>query len=162
MRFRVDIKGYKSIQDQKIKLVPINILIGSNGVGKSNFISIFSLVRNLYEQNLQNYVLQKGGADSFLYFGKKETKEIYFDFYFGNKSANNRFVVTLSEAQNSLYIKELKTAFLPQSNWHYTTYETAKQESSFININRGQAYWVNDRLREFEVYHFHDTGPAPL
>lgn len=160
MIFRVDIKGYKSIKEQSIELRPINILIGSNGVGKSNFISIFSLIRNLYEQNLQNYVIQKGGADSFLYFGRKQTKEIDLDFYFGSQFANNRFIVTLAEGQNSLYIKELKTAFLPQSNWHYTTYENAKQESSFININKGQAYWVNDRLKEFEVYHFHDTGDS--
>lgn len=35
---QINIKGYKSIKDTTIELTPINILIGSNGVGKSNFI----------------------------------------------------------------------------------------------------------------------------
>ena len=61
------IKGYKSIKEQTVDLLPINILIGGNGLGKSNFISIFTLIRNLYEQNLQHYILTKGGADSLLY-----------------------------------------------------------------------------------------------
>ena len=56
------IKGYKSIKEQTVDLLPINILIGGNGIGKSNFISIFTLIRNLYEQNLQHYILTKLSA----------------------------------------------------------------------------------------------------
>ncbi|MCC8408464.1 AAA family ATPase [Mucilaginibacter sp. UR6-1] len=159
MIVKVDIKGYKSIKEQSIELRPINILIGSNGVGKSNFISIFSLIRNLYEQNLQNYILQKGGADSFLYFGKKQTQQIDLDFYFGeNGHAKNRFIVSFGVAQDSLFIKKLNTAYLPQVNWYVREYESGKTESNIRNINHNQAYWVNPLLRAFEVYHFHDTG----
>ena len=68
---RMRIAGYKSIKRLTLKLGPINILLGGNGVGKSNFISVYSLIRNIYNQNLQNYIQTKGGADSFLYFGKK-------------------------------------------------------------------------------------------
>ncbi|WP_238989503.1 AAA family ATPase [Alistipes communis] len=35
----IKITGYKSIKDLNLDLKPINILIGSNGVGKTNFIS---------------------------------------------------------------------------------------------------------------------------
>ena len=34
---KIKIKGYKSIRELDLDLNPINILIGSNGVGKSNF-----------------------------------------------------------------------------------------------------------------------------
>ncbi|WP_370409010.1 AAA family ATPase [Tenacibaculum dicentrarchi] len=37
----IEIEGYKSIKHTKLDLKPINILIGSNGSGKSNFISFF-------------------------------------------------------------------------------------------------------------------------
>ena len=33
---RIEIKGYKSFKDLALDLLPINILIGSNGSGKSN------------------------------------------------------------------------------------------------------------------------------
>jgi predicted ATPase len=37
----IEIAGYKSIKAERIELRPINILIGANGSGKSNFISFF-------------------------------------------------------------------------------------------------------------------------
>ena len=158
---RLVIKGYKSIKDQEVFLGPINILIGGNGVGKSNFISVFSLIRNLYEGNLGGYVIDKGGADNFLYFGKKTTQEIVLDIYFGDSDENeskNRFIVVLRESHDSIYIKYLATAFFPVSQWREIEYERNVKESNFRNIKTRQAYWVNIRLREFEVYHFHDTG----
>jgi predicted ATPase len=42
---------------------PINVLIGANGSGKSNFISVFRLLENIYNQRLQSYIKQNGGAE---------------------------------------------------------------------------------------------------
>ncbi len=39
-----------------IHIRPINILIGLNGVGKSNFISFFKLLINICKQRLRNFV----------------------------------------------------------------------------------------------------------
>jgi predicted ATPase len=159
---KLDIKGFKSIKEQSVSLSNINIFIGGNGVGKSNFISIFSLVRAIYEKNLSEYVIKKGGANSFLHFGKKYTQEILFDFYFGNlESDTNRFIVELQNNQDSLFIKSINTAFY-NGKWFPEKYERNVLESNFKNIKTGQAYWVNDRLKEFEVYHFHDTGDDSL
>ena len=36
---RIEIKGYKSIKELDLELAPLNILIGSNGSGKSIFLS---------------------------------------------------------------------------------------------------------------------------
>ncbi|TFF37473.1 AAA family ATPase [Mucilaginibacter psychrotolerans] len=160
MIVKIDVKGYKSIKNQSIELRPINILIGSNGVGKSNFISIFSLIRNLYDRNLGDYVIQKGGADSFLYFGKKQTQQIDIDFFFGSDFSNqtNRLIISLAESQDSLYIKSLDTAFNSYGKWHFHNYAKSVREFSLKGIQYGQGYYVNNRLKEFEVYHFHDTG----
>ncbi|WP_373492715.1 AAA family ATPase [Aquiflexum sp.] len=156
---RIKIQGYKSIQDQEIELKPINILLGGNGVGKSNFISIFTLIRNIYIQNLQSYVKSKGGADTFLHFGKKTTYEINFEITFGSiLSDTNRYIVKLKEAQDSLFINSTKTAFLSYTTWSHQWIEKNKLESELIQTNKGQAYYLNKRLKEFDVYHFHDTG----
>lgn len=157
---RIAIKGYKSIKEQTVDLLPVNILIGGNGIGKSNFISIFTLIRNLYEQNLQNYVLSKGGADRLLFMGKKESEQISVDLFFAerDKEAHNRFIVELKEAQDTLFIERIDTAFNSGTVWHKQLHETNKKESSFKEDHTGQAYYVNSLLREFEVYHFHDTG----
>jgi predicted ATPase len=114
-------------------------------------------------------VLKKGGADNLLFFGKKETEEIAVTVEFGDEEGGgyNRFTTKLGLAQDELYIIETSTSFGRPDNWYpekmYWTdriYETNKKESNFRNIHHGQAFWVNDRLKEFQVYHFHDTSDS--
>src|SRR5665811_385053 len=81
----IQIKGFKSIKDLSLDLSSINILIGANGVGKSNFISFFKLVNQIYEQRLQQYSLTEG-TDNLLYFGRKTTKEIKGIMTFGDNA----------------------------------------------------------------------------
>ena len=42
---RMTIRGFKSIKNCDISFGKINVLIGSNGAGKSNFISAFSFLK---------------------------------------------------------------------------------------------------------------------
>ncbi|MCV3501690.1 AAA family ATPase, partial [Campylobacter lari] len=52
----ITIKGYKSIKDlSEFELKNLNILIGANGAGKSNFISVFKMLNALFNKNLQFY-----------------------------------------------------------------------------------------------------------
>lgn len=46
----VKIQGYKSFKKIAVCLHPINLLIGANGAGKSNFLSLFEMLGNLYER----------------------------------------------------------------------------------------------------------------
>ncbi len=51
----ITITGFKSIKSlEKFPLHPINVIIGSNGSGKSNFIS--SLFHRLDEENLKEWL----------------------------------------------------------------------------------------------------------
>lgn len=45
----IHIKGYKSIKEAKIELRPINLLIGANGSGKTNFI-LFSISKCEFQE----------------------------------------------------------------------------------------------------------------
>src|SRR5712671_3566016 len=68
----IQLQNFKSIKNSgKVEFRPINVLIGANGVGKSNFISFFKFLNRLYRQELQVYVAQNGRADNFLFFGRK-------------------------------------------------------------------------------------------
>ena len=42
---RIRINGYKSIEKLDLQMSSINILIGANGAGKSNFISLFTFLQ---------------------------------------------------------------------------------------------------------------------
>ena len=73
---RVKLSGFKSIKSLDLQMNPINILIGANGSGKSNFISLFTFLRNLSEGRLQTYVEKNGFANTFFHFGSNTLKNI--------------------------------------------------------------------------------------
>ncbi len=66
----ITIKGFKSIASvEKLKLGSINVVIGANGSGKSNFIGVFSFLNAIREGRLEDYVIKSGGANKVLHFG---------------------------------------------------------------------------------------------
>ena len=90
---KIRISGFKSIKECDINFGKINVLIGSNGAGKSNFISAFALLQNILSRNLQVSVAQSG-INSLFYKGRKTTDEIEFEVYFGNNSYGFNLIPT--------------------------------------------------------------------
>jgi predicted ATPase len=83
---KLTIEGFKSIRDlEDFQLRALNVLIGANGAGKSNFIGFFRLLRELIERRLQvALATTEGGADACLYLGPKITREFAAKLCFGN------------------------------------------------------------------------------
>ena len=77
---KIVIKGFKSIESCELDFQMINILIGSNGSGKSNFISLFKMLQSMIDGNLQLYTAQHGGSNTFLFFGSKGHKNLQLNF----------------------------------------------------------------------------------
>ena len=65
----IEIKGFRSIKEMTLELHPINVLIGANGVGKSNLIAFFKLVNELMGGRLQQHIGATGRATGNLHFG---------------------------------------------------------------------------------------------
>ncbi|HEY3915910.1 MAG TPA: AAA family ATPase [Verrucomicrobiae bacterium] len=79
----ITIRGFKSISSvEKLALKSINVVIGANGSGKSNFIGVFSFLHAIREGHLQEYVKTIGTAEKFLHFGSKVTKRIKIEISF--------------------------------------------------------------------------------
>ena len=71
---KLTVKGFKSIKDlNEFKLGDLNIIIGSNGAGKSNFVQVFRMLMAMTQKNLSRFILERGGADNFLFEGPKST-----------------------------------------------------------------------------------------
>ena len=153
---RITISGFKSIKNCDISFGRINVLIGSNGAGKSNFISAFSLLHDVLSKNLQ-FSIAQSGVNSLLYKGRKVTDEIAFEVFFGYNSYGFNLVPT---DDNRLIFK--KEFFGYYGQW--------ENES---NVARGhsEALWDNGahnqidqyvipilKKQNWRVYHFHDTG----
>src|ERR1035441_6727917 len=81
---KLTIEGFKSIRKlEDFELRALNVLIGANGAGKSNFVSFFRLLREMVEGRLQLVLAAvEGGADACLYLGPKITPEFAAKLYF--------------------------------------------------------------------------------
>lgn len=155
---RIKINGFKSIEHADIELKMINVLIGSNGSGKTNFISVLSLLQALIAGDLQNYVTRKGGPDAFLHWGRKQTEQMSLEFYFGNNgyrfslipTANNQFMI----ADEAFYWNVNGwNKLLPAGNM-----ESAWKDGTGTGIDD----YVKPLLKNqnWRVYHFHDTSDS--
>ncbi len=150
---KICIAGYKSIKKCDLKLNKINVLIGCNGAGKSNFISALLLLQNVLTKNLQLYAAQCG-VNSLFYNGRKETDEIYIEVYFNNNSYG--FYLIPTDDNRIIFKKE----FYGYDNYESVVasgHDESKWESG---VSNGIDKYVRPILakQNWRVYHFHDTS----
>ena len=156
----LNVTGYKTIRALNLDMRSLNVLIGANGSGKSNFISLFKLLNEMVNDNFQVFVSQSGGADTFLSYGRKETNAIHVEL----KAGRNAYECTwLPTADNTLIFDTDYSIFfgdlIPQSRnligrGHRES--QLRQSSGKTPVSR----YVLDHLKSWKVYHFHDTSDS--
>lgn len=162
---RIVIRGYKSIREVELELRPINVLIGANGAGKSNFLAFFRLMQQLARGELQRYVVDQGGPDKILHFGRKRTQSMQFslDFTVGAYGAS----LAASSSGQLIFLDE--TAFVDgqtgldgQTSPNRAIDLVGSGRESGLATDRSDPAFeqIRDRIENWRVYHFHDTTPA--
>lgn len=160
--FSIQIENFKSIQKtEAIEIKPINILIGSNGVGKSNFISFFKLLNRIYAQKLQFYVSQNGRSDNFLYFGRKKSNFLSGTITFDNDWKNEYSFKLVPDQSDSLIFEEEWSNY-NDPNKRIQNRSLINNSGSLESVLKDDSGWRNKYLREqlvgLKIFHFHDTG----
>jgi predicted ATPase len=133
---------------------PINILIGANGVGKSNFISFLKFVNQIVAKKLQFYVAKNGRADNFLYFGSKTSKFLGGKIRFNNRYQNEyEFLLVPNISSNFIFADE-------RSNYSYKSwgFNNGEEESKLKQYDGYEAHYLRINLSSFRIFHFHDTS----
>ena len=60
---KIKASNFKSFSDIEVELRELNILIGANASGKSNFIRLFGFIRDLKKFGLENAISMQGGIE---------------------------------------------------------------------------------------------------
>lgn len=154
------IHGFQSLRRlDDFKLNNINVLIGANGAGKSNFVNYFRMLSELVEKRLQVWVQKRGGADRLLTYGVKETEQIYSYLQFGN----NAYSFTLEPTSEGGLVFTDETTFLlspKTSNWTLASghiESKLKDDAKSAQINNKSSYCYNS-ISGWKIFHFHDTS----
>jgi predicted ATPase len=159
---RIEISGFKSIKQVDLNLGNLNIVIGSNGAGKSNFISVFGLLRSVYLQELQHYVRKSGGSGKILHFGPKVTSTISLKVAF---ESNSYSCLLDADNHNSLFVADERVGYYgtQYQRWIERQTSIATQESLLRLLPRNHvafniASYVKSAIESWKVFHFHDTS----
>jgi predicted ATPase len=164
----ISIQGFKSIRDlEAFKFNHINVLIGSNGAGKSNFVSFFRLLGELFGQRLQLFLAQEGGADACLYLGPQQTKELKAELKFGINGYAFSLVPTADgrlafSDESTLYMGHLVGGQVTKrslGSGHFEARLKDRKDESGFKASKGASHYVFETLSNWMVYHFHDTSP---
>jgi len=155
---RIEIENFKSIRKMNLELRPINILIGANGAGKSNFIGFFKLLKNMYDRNLQIYISDEGSSEDLLYFGTKNSDNLSGRIQFNEANAY-KFMLR-PDQQDKLYFEHEETEF--QGAGYTIPYTeslgSGHKESKLITTNTRISISVKRYMESFRIFHFHDTS----
>ena len=149
----IEIKGYKSIKSAKLELRPINILIGANGSGKSNFISFFEFLNRVYDCKLTTYVGLNGGTEKILHKGSKITERISVDIEFENGRNGYKFEIQQG-ADAFIFLRE----HLVYEGDRGRDISVGGMEANIKRTDNYRAKYVIRELNSYKKYHFHDTS----
>ncbi|HAL45654.1 MAG TPA: recombinase RecF [Phycisphaerales bacterium] len=166
---KITIRGFKSIKSlEDFELKNLNIMIGGNGAGKSNFIDFFRMLREMVNLNFAGFIMGRGGADGFMFNGPKTTKNIEAKFKFGVNSYSFKLSPTISEIPVFVIAEEeygyINKQYRIGSGSLESNLASRKDESSSIYSGyKGVGYYVHESISNWVVYHFHDTSAtAPM
>lgn len=167
------IKGFKSIDNIEgaaIDFDDITVLLGANGVGKSNLVSFFYMMNHMMTGALQNYIAERGYADAFLFFGSQNTREITAQIKFEDERGIDTYQFRLTHAAGDILIFTEEVLSYHQTGGTKAfnlQLNPAVRESDLIEyVNRPSikeaerkiAAIILRLLRNCRVFHFHDTS----
>ena len=172
---RIAIAGFKSMRNVEVKLGDINVLIGANGSGKSNFLEVLSFLQAIRGgdmtdgfavEALRQYVVRAGGAGRVLHFGASVTKGIDVRINFRDPLVQYNIYMSHADA-DSLGFNTI-SASLPQSPLRELPLEVqlSKKENSAESLlleGKSPDGAYIQVVSSWRLYHFHDTSrSAPI
>ena len=145
----------------------LNVLIGGNGAGKSNFISFFQMLGAMMDPNtgLQHYIAEKGGADALLFRGVETTSKIYARLLFSHNEDLKDYKFTLKATDDArLFFEQEDASYGDVGNLLPHDHRTSPSRGHFesrlpFDIDFPEGVRVTkDALSDWRVYHFHNTS----
>lgn len=163
----IELSGWKSIKHARVDFGPINVLIGANGSGKSNFVSFFKLLSSIAESQLQSFIATAGGANSVLYYGAKTTPtlSIRLEVDRGSDETEEYRVRLADSAPDKLvFTGETLTSYAGgEKRSSIDEHPTSHWESPSLTWSAEPGFGaVAKLLRQCSPYHVNDTSPTAL
>ena len=163
---RLTVAGFKSIRAlEDFELRGLNVLIGANGAGKSNLLSLFRMLAELTLKRLQVFVRDSGGPEGLLFGGSGCAAGLSADVVFGGGHVRYAFrlepvgdrIVFASESVRP-GVSEFGGCGASAVSG-VTEWTGGHEEARVADCRVGDfASYVLPDMQRWRVFHFHDVG----
>lgn len=163
----ISVAGFRSLRRvHELALRPLNVLIGANGSGKSNFVEVFSFLHAVRAGRMREYVRRRGGAARLLHFGPETTSELEFQVSFHEERDQYRLELAVGST-DELFVVTEAALFWDKSKYERPFDEPLSSANGEAGISdpalTGVPHYVREELDGWRIHHFHNTSPsAPL
>jgi predicted ATPase len=143
------VKGYQSIKAlENFELRPLNVLIGANGAGKSNFIGLFRFRASLVGDNFPLDVQKWGEPEALLHYGNKVTPQMELEIQFSPNvgvtgSFENGYRVTLEATHDNRLIFSREEATVRGAGYSLPKIDSTGHCGSALNYDRVKPHLRN-------------------
>lgn len=167
----ITLENYKSIKKLDLELKPLNVLIGSNGAGKSNFISFFNFfIKSNKEAHIfKEYLARRGGANVILSYGVKESEFLDYGIKINDKDFMNECFLyrnLIPTIDDIFYFGQQTTCVDGVTLKLSDMYQSASQYCIDEKRNKIKLSSVENFLNKLDLiqtFHFNDTSDtSPL
>lgn len=161
----IQIEGFTSIRSATVQLGKLNILVGANGAGKSNFVQALGMLGRIVAGQLNLFANLQGGASALLNSSDGATRiRLHLD------ADPNSYEATLVPAANDELIFEREVVYFQGAGYDrpFNTSLGQGQRETRLHDEAERhpgriASHVVELLDGCRVYHFHDTSlDAPV
>ncbi len=133
----ISIEGYKSLRKlNHFPLRALNVLIGPNRAGKTNFLDFMEVLSKAGRQRLPEAINERGGIMEVISWGEKQRLawEFIFDFSEENAPANHESIAYFAEITKKNFAFSInRETFIPAVPWPNKNYEQSQREVAIFS-----------------------------
>jgi predicted ATPase len=160
---KVKIERFMSLNSVEFEVGQLNVLIGANGAGKSNVLSLFDLVGSIIEQRLRLWIAQHGQLDRIVFGGSKQSPNFSFELDFANGRQGYR--AAIAEGSGGVPFFQFEAEWGTRASGTDPVpvdlgvgHSETRLFDEVDHVPGGVSAWTLECLKGWRRYHFHDTS----
>ncbi len=156
---KVRLKNFKSIRKMELPLTPLNVMIGANGAGKSNFVGFFKMLEAISTQRLEEYAGLQSSSPGFFFYGNRNYGiDCELGLSLNGQPVTYGFVLKPNNEDQLVFVEE--RIVYEDKNYSLGSghHESHLYTDSGNKIRNKLSRQIGDLIRQWQVFQFHETS----
>lgn len=100
---RIAVSNFKSFDNMETELGRLNVIIGANASGKSNFFNIFKFLKDVFTSGLDNAIAMQGGVDCVRNMNIRSSKDLKIELSTSSRQEAPLYEFTIRRGKKKIH-----------------------------------------------------------